>query len=207
VQSLESAAEAVAAGADVLIAQGNQAGGHCGAADLLWLLPALLDRYPDVPVVAAGGIASARLIAALLAAGADGVMMGTRFLASPEAVEVSTSHKDVIVSAGADETVFSYAFDVLTGAPWPEGIGARGYRNRFFGHWAGREAEMSRNIDAVRAEHAALVQRDGPQAAILYMGTSAGDIDSVQPVSAIIESLFAEAERLLRDNVVSRLQA
>jgi nitronate monooxygenase len=206
VQTPASAAEAVAAGADVLIAQGSQAGGHCGPADLFTLLPELLERYPDIPVLAAGGIASARLIAAVLAAGADGVMMGTRFLASPEAVEVSDLHKQVITEAAVDDTVFSYAFDILTGTPWPEGIGARGYRNRFFQRWAGREDEMSRNIEAVRAEQAALAERDSAQADIFYMGTSAGDIASVQPVATIIASLFDEAERLLRSNVAGRLQ-
>ena len=91
VQSMTHAREAVAAGADILVAQGNEAGGHTGTMNLLPLLVSVLDAFPDIPVLASGGIASGRALAAVLAAGADGAWTGTAFLATPECVEIPES--------------------------------------------------------------------------------------------------------------------
>ena len=93
VQSMTHAREAVAAGADILVAQGNEAGGHTGTMNLLPLLVSVLDAFPDIPVLASGGIASGRALAAVLAAGADGAWAGTAFLATPECVEIPEAHK------------------------------------------------------------------------------------------------------------------
>ena len=97
VQSLELAKMAVDAGADMLLAQGNEAGGHTGSMNLLPLLVELVERYPDVPVLAAGGITTGRALAAVLAAGAQGASLGTALLPTPEAVEVPDSFKERIV--------------------------------------------------------------------------------------------------------------
>ena len=88
VQDHETAAMAIDAGADILVAQGTEAGGHTGGMSLLPFLASVVERYPDVPVLAAGGIADGRTLAAALVAGADGAMLGTAFLATPEAVEI-----------------------------------------------------------------------------------------------------------------------
>src|SRR5688572_5804413 len=142
VQTLEHADAAVAAGADVLVAQGNEAGGHTGTMGLLPFLPAVVARHPDVPVLAAGGIADGRTLAAALTAGADGAWLGTAFLATPEAVEVHDIHKDLIVASDGGDTVFDLAYDIVSGLPWPHGIGTRLRRNRFTDEWCGREAEL-----------------------------------------------------------------
>ena len=97
VQSLELARLAVDAGADVLMAQGNEAGGHTGEINLLPLLVALRERFPDIPLLAAGGITSGRALAAVLAAGAEGASLGTAVLATPEAVEVPGAFKERVV--------------------------------------------------------------------------------------------------------------
>ena len=97
VQDLEGADAAVDAGADVLLAQGNEAGGHTGGMNLLPLLVSVVEKYPDLPVLAAGGITTGRALAAVLAAGADGASLGTALLATPEAVEVPDAFKERIV--------------------------------------------------------------------------------------------------------------
>src|SRR2546428_4947210 len=94
VQSMSHAREAVAAGADVLVAQGNEAGGHTGTMNLLPLLVSIIDAYPEMPVLAAGGITSGRALAAVLAAGADGAWLGTALLATPECIEVTDTYKE-----------------------------------------------------------------------------------------------------------------
>jgi nitronate monooxygenase len=142
VQDYEDADLAVAGGADVLVAQGTEAGGHTGTMSLLPFLAGVVARYPNVPVLAAGGIADGRTLAAALTAGADGASLGTAFLATPEAVEVDVVHKRLIVESDGTDTVFTRAYDIMSGLPWPAEIGERVRRNRFTDEWSEREAEL-----------------------------------------------------------------
>src|SRR5690606_15547568 len=107
VQTFDDAARAVDAGADVLVAQGTEAGGHTGTMGLVPFLAGVVDRYPDVPVLAAGGIADGRTLAAVLMAGADGALVGTAFLATPEAVEIDDAYKQHIVDSDGGDTVLT----------------------------------------------------------------------------------------------------
>jgi nitronate monooxygenase len=131
VQTIEHAQQAVLGGANVLVAQGNEAGGHTGRMNLLPFLTHILDLFPSTPVMAAGGIADGRSLAACLAAGADGAWLGTAFLATPEAVEISNGYKDAIVESNGEDTVYTSVFDIVQGLPWPEGIAGRVRRNLF----------------------------------------------------------------------------
>jgi nitronate monooxygenase len=97
VQSLEEAVEAVDAGADVLQVQGSAAGGHTDHLNLLPFLSHVVYLYPDIPVMAAGGISTGRALAAVLAGGAEGASMGTAFVATPENVEVPDAFKQHII--------------------------------------------------------------------------------------------------------------
>jgi nitronate monooxygenase len=201
VQTVAGAELAVAAGADVLVAQGNEAGGHTGSTGLLSLLASVVARHPEVPVLAAGGIAEGRGLAAALTAGADGVWMGTAFLATPEAVEVDDEHKRLIVESDGSDTVFTRAYDILHGYPWPEGIGERVRRNRFTEEWSGREAELSER----RAEladpglpGAGESDQDLGSREVIY-GPSAGFVDRIRPAAEIVRSVCEEAERILLD--------
>ena len=131
VQSLEGARVAADAEADVLIAQGNEAGGHTGGMNLLSLLTAMVEKYPQIPVLAAGGITTGRTLAAILAAGAEGASLGTALLATPEAVEVPDAYKERILLSDGQDTAFTRLYDLLGNTPWPEGgIAGRVYRNR-----------------------------------------------------------------------------
>jgi nitronate monooxygenase len=200
VQSLAHAREAVAAGADVLVAQGNEAGGHTGTMNLLPLVVSVLDAFPDTPVLASGGIASGRSLAAVLAAGADGAWAGTAFLATPECVEIPENYKRAIVGSDGEDTVYSRVYDVLWGAPWPKGIAERGRRNRFIDEWDGRDQEIIEHRQELQARGEAGANDFAPEGdrAVLY-GQSAGAVRAVRPAAEVLRTICDDAERLLRE--------
>jgi nitronate monooxygenase len=207
VQNYEAAEQAVASGADVLVAQGTEAGGHTGTMSLLPFLAGVVSRYPDVPVLAAGGLADGRTLAAALTAGADGAWLGTAFLATPEAVEVNDTHKRLIVESDGTDTVFTRAYDIMSGFPWPASIGERVRRNHFTDEWSEREADL-RDHRAEMAEAAAAGPRptspDPDTDEVLY-GQSAGFINAIRPAAEVVRTISAEAERILQSRPQSLL--
>ena len=178
---------ALAVGADVLAAQGTEAGGHTGTMTLLPLLCGIAERYPDVPLLAAGGIGDGRTLATALLAGADGGWLGTAFLATPECIEIGDDHKRAIVASTGDDTVFTRAYDIASGMPWPAGIGERVQRDAFTDEWTEREADLRAQRDAVE-----------PPAAVLF-GQSARFIESVRPAADVLREISEDAERVLRE--------
>jgi nitronate monooxygenase len=200
VQSINHARECAAAGADILVAQGNEAGGHTGTMTLLPLLTKVVESHPNIPVMASGGIASGRALAAVLAAGADGAWCGTAFLATPECTQIPDQHKQAIVASDGEDTVYTRAYDVLWGAPWPEGIAERGRRNRFTDEWTGREGDIVERRPELQARVQASADNFDPTAdrAILY-GQSAGAIGAVRPAADVLREICGDAERILRD--------
>jgi nitronate monooxygenase len=194
VQTLDDADLAVGAGADVLVAQGTEAGGHTGTMTLLPLLAAVAERHPTVPLLAAGGIASGRTLAAALLAGADGAWLGTAFLATREAVEIDDDYKAAIVASDGGDTVYTHTYDIASGIPWPEGIGERVRRDAFTDEWGDREAELVQ-----QREHVA------PGMPLRY-GQSAGFVDAIRPAAEVVRTISADAERILRERP-SRLLA
>lgn len=186
VQTMADADIAVDAGADVLVVQGTEAGGHTGAMSLLPFLAAVASRHPAVPLLAAGGIGDGRTLAAAMVAGADGAWLGTAFLATPEAVEIGDAHKQAIVASDGGDTVFTRSYDIASGLPWPAGIGERVRRDAFTDEWAEREVELqSRRGDVT------------PPEPVLY-GESAAFVDAVRPAADVVHEVCAEAERVLR---------
>lgn len=200
VQTPADADLAVEAGADVLVAQGMEAGGHTGTVGLLPLLASVVRRHPDVPVLGAGGIADGRTLAAALTAGADGAWLGTAFLATPEAVEVHDVHKELIVASDGADTVFTRVYDIASGLPWPATIGERVRRNRFTEEWTGREAELREHAPE-RAPPSGANPFEAPPdpetSAVLY-GQSAGLVDDIRPAADVLQRVCDEAERILR---------
>ncbi len=192
VQTLAHADEAMAAGADVLVAQGNEAGGHTGTMGMLPLLAAVATRHPEAPLLAAGGIGNGTTLAAALVAGADGAWLGSAFLATPEAIEVGDAHKQAIVGSDGTDTVFTRAYDIASGFPWPSWIGARMKRNAFTDAWTDREPEL--RADPIE-----------PEAAPLFYGQSAAFIDSVRPAAEVVQTVSVSAERALRERSQSLL--
>ena len=197
VQDHDSAARAVDAGAEVLVAQGTEAGGHTGTMSLLPFLAATVERHPDVPVLAAGGIADGRTMAAALLAGADGVVMGTAFLATPEAVEIDDRYKQLIVDSDGTDTVLSHTFDIISGLPWPAQIHDRVRRNRTTDEWSGREAELRERREEVAGSYVPGADLDPDRDAIRY-GQSAGSVRDIRPAADVVRSISADAEAMLR---------
>jgi len=155
VQTLALARDAVAAGADILVAQGTEAGGHGASRGLVSLLPEIRDAVgADVPVVAAGGLADARGLAAALMLGASGMLMGTRFYATQEAAGHDAAKERIRVATG-DNTARSIIFDISKRHLWPDPVfTARCLRNDYFERWAGREVDLVRNLETESANYA-----------------------------------------------------
>lgn len=198
VQDHDSAALAVDAGADVLVAQGTEAGGHTGTLTMLPFLAATVERHPDVAVLAAGGIADGRTLAAALLAGADGAVMGTAFLATPEAVEIDDDYKQLIVDSDGTDTVLTQVFDIIGGLPWPETIHDRVRRNRTTDDWSGREGELRSRREEIAATFPSGQTPDPDRDPIRY-GQSAASVGSVRPAAEVTRSVSEAAESILRN--------
>ena len=193
VQTFDDADLAVSAGADVLVAQGNEAGGHTGTMAMLPLLAGVAATHPDVPLLAAGGIADGPTLAAALIAGADGAWLGTAFLATVEAIEISDDHKAAIVGSDGTDTVFTRLYDIASGLPWPSAIGERVRRDEFTDRWAEREADLRQHPDQAM-----------PGVPILY-GQSARFVGEVRPAGQVVRDISEHAEAVLRSRSGSLL--
>jgi nitronate monooxygenase len=200
VQTIESARAALGAGADVLVAQGNEAGGHTGQLGTLPFLVQVLEMAGNTPVIASGGIATGRALAAVLAAGGEGAWIGTALLATHEAIEVSEAYKKCIVQSDGQDTVFTRVYDIMCDMRFPEGIAGRARINRVTREWHGRETEVRQRREelAALAPLPPLLERD-PDVHPIWMGQSAGSVHGVRSVAEVIGELCDRAEQLLRE--------
>ena len=205
VQTVAQATRAARAGVDVIIAQGTEAGGHTGQAGTLALVPAVVDAVGDIPVVAAGGIADGRGLAAVLLLGALGGWLGTRFVASQE-WGGGAWEQQAVLAATADDTVRTTVYDQVRGAPFPEGIADRVLRNTFTTAWAGRTGEIAGRRAELRRELETAAERGDPTVADISAGVAVGLIPSLEPAGTIVQRIVAEAERVLRDRSAALLR-
>ena len=196
VQTLAQAREAAVAGADVIIAQGRDAGGHSGTTrGTMGLVPAVVDAVAPIPVVAAGGIADGRGLAAALALGAAGVSMGTRFTASRESLW-DQAMKAATLAAGGDQTEQTRVFDVVRGAPWPAIYPGRALRNAFSARWNGHEDALAADQPAQEKAWLATAT-DDITARVVWAGEGVDLIDDVPSAAEIIERIVAQAAATL----------
>jgi nitronate monooxygenase len=195
--------DALSEGADAIVVQGNEAGGHTGTMGLLSFLAHVLDVSGDTPVLAAGGVSSGRALAAVVAAGADGGSVGTAFLATPEAAEVPESYKRCIVESDGEDTVFTTLFDEVAAIPWPKPIGLRTRRTPHTDAWQGRQAEVEEHLDELRAELPQLLDLEhfDPGVSPTLYGQSAASIHTVRPAREVVQTLQRDAEVLLRQRL------
>jgi nitronate monooxygenase len=196
VQTVAQAIEAVEGGADVIVAQGTEAGGHGQSEPLFTLLPRVADACPDTPVAAAGGIADGRGMAAAMMLGAEGVLMGTRFYASEEA-EGHPAAKQRIVAAEGGDTVRSIVFDLSRRNRWPAPYTGRVLRNRHAERWLGREAELEAQLEEVAHDYAGARERGDFDVAAVIAGEACALIHDIPPAGEIVERIVGQAERLL----------
>jgi nitronate monooxygenase len=196
VQSVAMAIDVVDKGADIVIAQGGEAGGHGISQSSFTLVPAVVNAVAGkAPVVLAGGAADGRALAAATMLGAQGIVMGTRFYASQEAAGEEAA-KQRIVNAGGDQTLRSILFDISRKNVWPHPFTGRCLVNAHTNKWLGREQELMRREDLLTEFTRA--RKDGDfDIAPVIAGESAGLVHDIPSVKEIVQRTVAEAERLL----------
>lgn len=204
VQTFENAKAVVPARPDAIIVQGNEAGGHTGLRGTLSFAAQVLEIANGIPVILAGGIGNGRGLAAALAMGASGVLMGTRFKATPEFGGPQTGNLDAqreaIVSNDGDHTVGAVTADVALGMRWPPGIISRVLANRFTDEWHGREEELRAEV-ARQAEPFGWTSahNNQPDNMLNWAGESSGLVDEILPAAEVVRRTISEAEALLRE--------
>jgi len=192
--NVAEAVRAERAGADLVVARGGEGGGHGrNEVGTLPLLQAVLERV-GVPVVAAGGIGTARGLAAVLAAGAVGAWVGTALLATREA-GTSTAGRARLLAADETGTGYGRVFDVAQRLAWPGEFGGRALRNTFFDRWEDRLDELSTDDDA-SAELTQARAAEDYDTAYLYAGQGVGLVREERSVAEVLAEL-ATAEELL----------
>ena len=160
-------------------------------------MPAVVDLARGaVPVVAAGGVADGRGLAAALMLGADGVLVGTRFYATQEAAGFPAA-KERIVAAGGDRTVRGILFDIARRNVWPAPFTGRVLQNEFSEHWRGREAELLQRQDEEAARYAGAREAGNFDTVAVIAGEAVDLIADIPPAAEVVERIAREAEALL----------
>ena len=215
IQNLDAARLAVEAGADLIVAQGTEAGGH-GASlrSTLPLVPIVLDAVSPTPVVAAGGIADGRGLAAVLMLGASGALVGTRFCAANEAQMDDAAYARLLAGRGED-TVRTSIFDIVrkydwpgpyTNRPlsdyvWPLPYTGRALANQFTGRWHGREEALRADIDRQCIEYQGAVKSQDHDTAFVWASEAVDLVTKVQSAEEIVTEMCTQAEAQLQGAV------
>lgn len=195
VTDLDEAEQALDVGAQVLVAQGAEAGGHGGRRGTLPFVPVVADLAGSKPVLAAGGIADGRGLAAALVLGAAGALIGTRFQATCEAL-VAPEVAKALVDGRGDDTERSRILDIARRAPWPERYTARTLRNAFLDRWRGREAELSAD-EAALAAYRTAADRGDLSAVPVWAGEAVDLITDLPSAADLVPQIATEAEEAL----------
>lgn len=215
VGAAEAARRAADAGIDLIVAQGLEAGGHvAGRVGTMALVPRVVDAVAPVPVVAAGGIADARGVVAALALGAEAVMLGTRFLATPEA-NIHPVYREQLLAADVDDT----ALTTLFGREWPDAP-HRVLRTALVNEWLDRDgSEEVRRPDQPVIGATRIAGQEIPlmrftsfppsaeasgeiEAMALPAGQGVGSINEVKPAAEVVRNLVADATILIQQRLL-----
>jgi nitronate monooxygenase len=195
VTDLDEAQRAVDVGADLIVAQGSEAGGHGGRRATLPFVPVVVDLAAPTPVLAAGGIADGRGLAAVLALGAAGALIGTRFQASYEAIVPAEVSKAIVEGRGAD-TERTRVLDIARGSGWPASYTARVLRNVYVERWRGREDELVNDREALRAYGQAL-DDDDIDAISIWCSEAIDLINEIDSATDLVRRIASEAAAAL----------
>jgi nitronate monooxygenase len=197
VQGIDEARLATLAGADFIVAQGTEAGGHGGSRGTLPLVPAIVDFVAPTPVIAAGGIVDGRGLAAALMLGAHGALMGTRFYASTESLGRDAA-KQRIIDAHGGETARTRIFDIVRDYPWPAPYTGRALRNRFMARWNGREDDLVAALETERSAYRKATDDDDYETAMVWAGEGVDLITGIEDASTLIARIGVDAEARMR---------
>jgi len=204
IQSLEHARQAVGVGADVVVAQGAEAGGHGHARATFTLVPEVVDYLagaaPKTALVAAGGVADGRGLAAALMLGAEGVLIGSRFWASAEALVHPAFHKAALAADG-DASIRTTVVDLARNIDWPAPFTARVLNTRFIQDWHGREDELAAPevADREMRRYVQAMQDGDADNTGVWVGEAAGLINDVRSARELLHGIARDAEALLGD--------
>jgi nitronate monooxygenase len=208
VHDVAGARRAVDAGADIIVAQGSEAGGHGKTTRSTFaLVPAVVDAVDPIPVVAAGGVGDGRGLAAALALGASGVLIGTRFWASDEALG-AVQAKQLLVSARGDDTVRTRVFDIIRELDWPMEYSGRAISNDFTNRWHGRESALEQALGGERDRYWKAAKAGDVSTAVVFAGEGLDMIHDIKPAGDILRTIVDDAETALKRtrNMVSDRQ-
>jgi nitronate monooxygenase len=197
VTDLTEAREAIALGADVIVAQGTEAGGH-GARhgrSTLPFVPAVVDLAAPIPVLAAGGIADGRGLAAALALGAAGALIGTRFQATAESL-ADPAIKKAIVAGHGEDTERSIVLDIARGSRWPARYPGRTLSHPFLDQWRDRAAELAGDPAARQAYQDGVARGDFTPLPV-WAGECVDLITDLPPAADVVAGLAGQAEDAL----------
>lgn len=199
ISTVAEAKAAARAGVDIIVAQGTEGGGHIGLMGTMPLVPMVVSAVAPIPVLAAGGVADGRGLAAALALGADGVLLGTRFLATDES-PIAKGFKQAILDSDGHDTLVTDIPDVASGNTWP-GAYVRVRRNRFIEEWMGRDNELRRRRVEVSAQLRQAAQAGDPDRGAVMIGQTAGLIDRIEPAAELVRQISRDAEAILRERL------
>lgn len=193
VQTVRQAVDAAAAGADVIVAQGGEAGGHGGWRGTMALVPAVVDAVAPLPVVAAGGIADGRGLAAALMLGAAGVLCGTAFYACDESLAHDEAKRRLLLASG-DDTVKGPLFDWLRGLDWPAGPWSlRTLRNASTDRWADDLPALRRALPEQQRLFGQARERADFDVAPVIAGEAADLVRERRPAHAVVTAMVRDA--------------
>jgi nitronate monooxygenase len=202
VQFLSQIEMALKAGANAVVVQGTEAGGHGGNRSTFPFVPEAADylkrRSPETLLLAAGGIADGRGLAAALMLGADGVLLGTRLWASAEAL-TPKAYTDKAIGKTGDSTIRTTAVDALRGVPWPRQYSFRVLKNKLTDEWADREAEASRAFGTLSEKYVQARAQNDLDIVGVACGEAVGMLKDRPPAESIVKSIVAQAAHLLRN--------
>jgi nitronate monooxygenase len=207
VQRLEQVPQALEAGAQIIVAQGGEAGGHgmnsLNGRATISFVPELADwlaaHSPDTLLLAAGGIADGRTLAAALVLGADGALVGSRLWATQESLAAQGAKNQAVQTTG-DGTARSPVFDILRRKNWPEPYDFRAIRNDLHRQWEARIDALRAAPDAARADYDAGVKAGDFSRAHATVGEAVGLIRDLPPAAEVIARMTAEAAQALSKN-------
>lgn len=211
VGSVREALEAVEAGVDVVVAQGADAGGHGSraGAGIISLVPEIRDAlqtkgHATVPLLAAGGVMDGRGVASVLALGADGVVLGTRFLVAREA-NVSQAQQQAILDAsdGGQTTLRTRLFDELRGTTgWPAAYDGRALRNDTVNDWErrhtdGEQADEQKLKEELTHAYQRAAQEGDYRRLVVWAGTGVGLAREIKPAAEIVQEIISECRDVI----------
>ncbi len=202
VQFLSQIDTALKAGAAAVVVQGTEAGGHGASRSTFPFVPEAADylqqHSPETLLLAAGGVADGRGLAAALMLGADGVVVGTRLWASAEAL-TPQAHTDKAIAVTGDSTIRTKVLDALRGVPWPREYSLRFLKNKLTDEWADREAEAFRAFGTLSAKYAQARARNDLDSIAVVCGEAVGLLTDRPTAASILNSMVAQAAELLRN--------